>query len=130
MIAAAVASPSARGDFSLVHARIIKIIEAGHIREEEIDARCRHAPFGMRFPTPTVMKAISALVKKEILEVEITGSVRSYRLAGVQEVPSALPAHLLGTYVPPPTPPRRPGSDWRCFPSRVGSQLIPYRPHV
>lgn len=32
--------------------------------------------------------------------------------------------------VPPPTPPRRPNSDWRCFPSRVGSQLIPYRKHV
>ena len=130
MLAHAAPSPAARGHGSLLQARILKFIEAGITAEAEIDARCRHAPLGMRFPTPTVMKAISVLVKKEVLEVEIVGSVRSYRLAGVQEVPSALPAHLLGTYVPPPTPPRRPNSDWLCFPSLMGGQHVPYRPHV
>ena len=84
----------------------------------------------MRFPTPTVRKAISVLVKKEVLEVEIVGSVRSYRLACVQELASSIPERARGTYVPPTAPPRRPNSDWRCFPSLVGGTPVPYRPHV
>ena len=104
-----------RGHGSLLQARILMFISAGITAEAEIDARCRHAPLGMRFPTPTVMKAISVLVKKEVLEVEIVGSARSYRLACVQELASAIPDRARGTYVPPVAPPRRPNSDWRCF---------------
>ena len=130
MLAHAAPSPAARGHGSLLQARILKFIEAGITAEAEIDARCRHAPLGMRFPTPTVMKAISVLVKKEVLEVEIAGSVRSYRLACVQDVASAIPERARGTYVPPIAPPRRPNSDWRCFPSLMCGQPVPYRPHV
>ena len=130
MLAHAAPSPAARGHGSLLQARILKFTEAGITAEAEIDARCRHAPLGMRFPTPTVMKAISVLVKKEVLEVEIAGSVRSYRLACVQDVASAIPERARGTYVPPIAPPRRPNSDWRCFPSLVGGTPVPYRPHV
>jgi hypothetical protein len=107
MLAHAAPSPAARGHGSLLQARILKFIEAGITAEAEIDARCRHAPLGMRFPTPTVMKAISVLVKKEVLEVEIAGSVRSYRLACVQDVASAIPERARGTYVPPIAPPRQ-----------------------
>lgn len=130
MVPAAATTSVPRAQASLLQARILKFIEAGITAESDIDARCRHAPLGMRFPTPTVMKAISVLVKREVLEVEITGSVRSYRLTCVQDLPSAIPSHARGTYVPPPTPPRRPNSDWRCFPSLMGGQPVPYRPHV
>ena len=82
------------------------------------------------FRRPRSGKAISVLVKKEVLEVEIVGSARSYRLACVQDLASAIPDRARGTYVPPVAPPRRPNSDWRCFPSLMGGKQVEYRPHV
>lgn len=126
---AAVRAPS-RPDSGLLHARIIKLVESGTTRADGIDHRCRHAPFGMRFPTPAVRAALLQLVTKGVLVVDESGPTTTYRIAVEREQPQHLPEHARGTYRPPVAPPRRPNSDWRQFPSRVGSELVPYRPHV
>lgn len=127
---AAVRAPS-RPDSGLLHARIIKLVESGTTRADEIDHRCRHAPFGMRFPTPAVRAALLQLVTKGVLVVDDSGPLTSYQLAvRSTSAPAHLPDHARGNYQPAPAPPRRANSDWRIFPSVIGGQCVPYRRHV
>lgn len=120
----------AKVESSLVRERVAQLVAAGISRADEIDYRCRHAPFGMRFPTPAVRAALAYLVQKGVLLVDESGPTTTYRIAVEREQPQHLPEHARGTYRPPVAPPRRPNSDWRQFPSRIGSELVPYRPHV
>lgn len=106
---------------SAIRNMILELLHRESMREDDLVKRVAVGVISAR----TARQVMNRMRGEELIAVR-WGKLRLMP-RGLQRLPSAAPAPMMRTYVPPPAPRRRPGSSVAHIPSLFAEQRVAWR---